>query len=96
MTGKELQRWESLRKHGGVFFVLVWGLLVFGDAMFLFDVCWGFFGDHKSLFSSVSIDQIVGDYVVAFFGGWAMWFTGESRYHKAILRESTTNKILPE
>jgi hypothetical protein len=84
MTEREFQSRQRSRKRGGWSFVLFWGVLVFGGAMFAFDVCMGVFARHKPLVSSLDLYQIVGDFAAGLLCGFLFWLIDESRYRKAL------------
>jgi len=96
MTGKELKRWEHSRKRGEFVYVLIWGVLLFGGVMFVFDTCWTVFVEHKYLFSWADNYRVAADLVGGILFGLLTWHTNESRYSKALMRESSEKQNSPE
>jgi hypothetical protein len=88
MSNKQARLWESTRKRGELFFVVVNGCLGFGGFVFLARTGTAVFVSHQQPSASVIVGHAVMWFLAGFAWGVACWHLNEKRYRERMNGES--------
>jgi len=86
MSEKQAERWGRTRRKGAVFFVLVYGLLLFGGLTFSLSVCVAVFVSHHAFNAALLWDNAITWSLAGLAWGISIWYANEGQYRAAIRR----------